>query len=113
MFAVIIYNEYGLECQRLGYIFTTMKAGFDPLKGLSAAYSMETDTLFIQFMDSNMLRIIPRLKTKSFDGTHLTLSEMGTGGMVGVTLILNFELTPNYSRSLDLTNGLRQHPFIP
>lgn len=69
-FAVIIRNEFGSECQRVAQkVDMRGKTTFENKNlGLSAAYSMDSDLMFVQANRRNRFRVIPRLKSKTHEG---------------------------------------------
>ena len=66
---MIIYNEYGRECQRLMYYEAIPLWIFEYKAGsLSGAYSMESDFLLLKYPLFATFGVIPRERSKIYNG---------------------------------------------
>ena len=73
---MIIRDENGHECQRMAYYtFTEMFEDY-AANGLTASYSMESDVLYLKIVEYNRFRVIPRDKSKMYEGELQRVTKM-------------------------------------
>lgn len=68
-FGIIIYNEFGVECQRLLFLQRIDVHSFNYENNVTGAYSLENDVLVLKHWFSDYFWVIPSEKKKGFIGT--------------------------------------------